>query len=266
MAAAIDIIAATLSEVDRLRKSLKKGQARQVSAQDERALIKAVALAWINKHRTSLAESVQEDFLQAVDLTYQSMLEASDRATARTTYDVLLKSLREELIALRREGILSVRASTPNKDDPPEFSLLTSDPHMQEILEERWAECVRCISANAPLSATVMMGGLLETLLLGRINREKDKTQIFTSSSVPKDRLGKSKPLGDWMLKDYISVAHELKWITLSARDVAEVLRDFRNYIHPHKQLSHNVRLTADDAALFWEVSKKISLQVLKSC
>jgi hypothetical protein len=137
---------------------------------------------------------------------------------------------------------------------------------MRGILGERWKECVRCVEANAPLAATVMMGGLLETLLLGRINRESNQAPIHTAKAAPKDRSGKTLQLREWGLKDYIAVAHELKWITVSAREVAGVLRDFRNYIHPHKQHMHGVNLSRDDAALLWGVSKSIAVQVLKSC
>ena len=60
-------------------------------------------------------------------------------------------------------------------------------------------------------------------------------------------------------------MAHEKGWITVAAKDVEEVLRDYRNYIHPFKQLSHKVQLTPEDAALLWEVSKVILRQVIKS-
>jgi hypothetical protein len=50
-----------------------------------------------------------------------------------------------------------------------------------------------------------------------------------------------------------------------TAKDVGAVLRDYRNYIHPQKQLSHGVHLKLDDARLFWEVSKSISRQVIDS-
>jgi hypothetical protein len=137
---------------------------------------------------------------------------------------------------------------------------------MQAILTERWRECIRCIDADAPLAATVMMGGLLETLLLGRINRETNPAPIFKAKAAPKDKAGSTLKLRDWGLADFISVAHELGWITVSAKEVAQVLRDFRNYIHPDKQHRHGVTLTDDDASLFWGVSKSISVQVLKSC
>jgi len=109
-----------------------------------------------------------------------------------------------------------------------------------------------------------MMGGLLEALLLARVHRETDKTRVFRCSSVPRDKgTGKSLMLQEWTLRNYIDVAHELGWITSSAKDLGEVVRDYRNYIHPHKELTHGVHLGDHDARLFWEVSKAITRQLL---
>jgi hypothetical protein len=176
----------------------------------------------------------------------------------------MLKQLRQLLIALRT-AVVNVAAPTPTNDTPPDFSAL-ANAEMQAVLIGRWNECIRCIGASAPMAATVMMGGLLETLLLARINREPNKAPIFTATTAPRDRAGKTFPLSDWGLKDFIAVCHELNWIGVSAKEVAVVLRDFRNYIHPNKQLTHGVHLKDDDAILFWDVSKTITRQLLKNC
>lgn len=68
-----------------------------------------------------------------------------------------------------------------------------------------------CITAKAPLAATVMMGGLLEGLLLARVNSQANKAPIYTAAAAPKDKQGKTLPLKDWTLQNYIGVAHELK-------------------------------------------------------
>ncbi len=115
-------------------------------------------------------------------------------------------------------------------------------------------------TAGAPLAATVMMGGLLESLFLARVNREPDKAAIFTAKSAPVDAKSQNPlPLREWTLKDYIGVAHELRWIPQSAKDVSEIVRDYRNYIHPQKELAHQIALTIADAGLFWQVSKAIA-------
>lgn len=265
MPEAYDAVDAAMHEADQLRKTLKKKKTNQVRSSEECSLIKAVCLTWFNNHRSRVSSVVEDDLLSDVDKSYKSMLAASDRATSRSRYDQELKSLRKELSALRESTVAAKPiAKTPTADTPPTFVKLVADPAMQEILMRRWNECAKCVSSGAPLSATVMMGGLLEALLLARIHRETNKSVIFAASKAPKDKAtGKTQPLQEWTLRHYIDVAHELKWISSSAKDVGEVVRDYRNYIHPYKELSHGVVLNDGDAKLFWEIAKNIARQLL---
>lgn len=267
MKEALNAIDTAISDTDRLRRILKRQKAPQVRSIEERSHIKATALAWYNNHRTKVVPFVNGDQLQVVDDLYKQLLSASDRASARLTYETSLKAIHRELSELRGSTVMSatITATKHTTDEPPEFSPLIADTRMQGILLNRWRECSSCISAGAPLAATVMMGGLLEALLLARVNKETDKTQIFKSASAPKDKkTGKAFPLQEWTLKNYIDVAHELKWISQSAKDIGQVLRDYRNYIHPYKELSNKVALEKNDAILFWEISKSISRQLIE--
>ena len=111
-----------------------------------------------------------------------------------------------------------------------------------------------------------MMGGLLESLLLARINASPNKAPIFTAKTAPRDsKTGNTKPLADWTLAAMVEVGHEVGWLTKSGKDLGTVLREFRNYIHPHKEHSDGVALTLEDAQVLWDVSKAISRQVLGS-
>jgi hypothetical protein len=110
-----------------------------------------------------------------------------------------------------------------------------------------------------------MMGGLLEGLLLAKINQLSNKTSVFSAATKPMDpRTGKALQLKEWTLKNYIDVAHELGWITKTTKDIGEVVRDYRNFIHPQKELSHGIVLEVGDAQMLWEVAKSITLQLLK--
>jgi hypothetical protein len=257
---------AAMSDAEGLRSYLKKNKTPQVRSVEERELIKANCLAWFRNHRAIIRSSVADDLLEETDGAYNAILAAADRATSRPRYDVLLKGLRKLLSDLRSYVLAPTAVAVPTSDKPPAFDALVSDPKMREVLKRRWMECTKCVAAGAPLAATVMMGGLLESLLLARVNREVDKTQIFGAATAPKDRQsGKAIPLQEWTLRHYIDVAHELGWISPSAKDVGEVIRDYRNYVHPHKELLHSVALGDNDAHLFWEISKSISKQVLAS-
>jgi hypothetical protein len=54
-----------------------------------------------------------------------------------------------------------------------------------------------------------------------------------------------------------VDVACELGWISRSVKEVAAVLWDYRNYIHPEKQRAHGVTLNVYDSSMFWEVAEK---------
>jgi len=253
---------AAIAEVNNLRRVLGKSKQPQVRSKDELLAVKATAHAWFQSHQPALA-SANEAALKIVDSLYMKLLAAGDKHSGRHRVLADLKHLKAALVTLRTASLSEATKNAP--ESPPDFSPLVSDPKMRQILIDRWVECNRCISAQAPLAATVMMGGLLEGLLLARINREPNKDPIFKAKSAPKDKkTGKPKRLQDWVLYDFILIAHELNWITVSAKDVGNVLREYRNYIHPQKQLSENVSLTSDDATLLWEMSKGVMRQLLK--
>ncbi|MCC4310647.1 hypothetical protein LL252_18960 [Alcanivorax marinus] len=256
----------SISEVDRLRKNLKRSTSKQVKSREEKNISKSTALAWFNGHLNHIRRVVGDEDCQSINWYYHELLSYADKDTTRLKYDSCLKELRKCLSSLRKTvvdaGIPSLNPSS--SDTPPEFSTLIGDVKMQGILSERWKECVICIDGGAYLSATVMMGGLLETMLLARFNQEPNKERVFSSSQAPIDKkTGKAMPLNSWTLKNYLNVAHELKWISRSTKDVGEVLRDYRNYVHPYKQASHGVRLDNNDARIFWELTKEIARQLL---
>jgi hypothetical protein len=260
-----EAIYAAIREAELLRKRTAKKVGKQVRG-SERDIVRATALAWFNNHRKQLNGVLPEGDLGRVDKLYQRVIEASHREALRSSYVTQLKQIADVLVQLRSDNVVRLSGpppADPATEQPPDFGPLVQDPQMKTILEGRWRECVACVAANAPLAATVMMGGLLEGLLLAKVNSHSDKTPIFTAVNAPKDKLKKTLPLKEWTLQNYISVGHEMKWITQTLKDVGEVLRDYRNYIHPQKQYSEKVTLTSEDAKFLWEISKNIARQVI---
>lgn len=263
----MDSIDNAVSQIESLNRVLKRSISKQVQSQEEKNLIKATALSWFKNLRAEL--NLDDSILETVDQGYKYLLEACERGTERKLYLAELKSLRAKLIKVRSENILKYSIAfvqNVSTDTPPNFDPLIKDQKMKAILLNRWNECVKCIQSDAPLSATVMMGGILEAILLAKINSYSDKTKIFKSSMAPVSKTtGKVMPLQEWVLKNYIDVSHEIGWISQSAKDVGEVLRDYRNYIHPYKEFSHGVKLIKDDAELFWNITKNIINQLLST-
>ena len=263
------IIESAVTEADSLQKVLKRQKTDQVRSAEERQVIKATAHAWFNNHRNVISELLDDGLVKPVDDLYRGLLAAGARSTLRTKLLGMIKEIRRKLGVLQADHVIALAAppkarlgATP--DIAPRFDPLVSDPKMQVILAKRWQECCICVGSAAPLAATVMMGGLLEGLLLAKINQLPDKAPVFTAASAPIDsKTGKTLQLKEWGLKNYIDVAFELRWITKTTKDIGEVLRDYRNYIHPQKEFSHGITLEPGDAQMLWEVAKSIAKQLL---
>jgi hypothetical protein len=269
MKEAFSAIDSAIGDLDSCRRFLRRKQAQRVNASSEKAQVKATGFAWFNNHRKLLLSYLRAASIEDLDSNYEQLISSTDRSTLRSRYLTIIKETRNLLSGLRA-AVVSHQATQPSpvgsSDQPPDISALVPDPSVQDAIVRRWIECTRCIEAGAPMAAVVMMGGLVEAFLLARVNRETNKAQIFTANKAPKDsKTNKTLPLKKWALRNFIDVAHEIGWLSRSARDVSEVLRDYRNYIHPYKELSHGVALGIGDARVIWEVAKSITYQVLSS-
>jgi hypothetical protein len=263
---ALQAVEAAIQETDRLQKNLAKGQSSQIWSTDERLMLKATALTWFKTHKSKIFGTCDPGLLDLVDVAFDKLHSYSERSILRSKLKRECKEARGLLVNVRAAVMKAGGVSTSKADDKaPDFSPLISDPKMQEILKRRWEECIICVKSGVPLSATVMMGGLVEGLLLARVNTAPDKAPIFTAKTAPRDPAGKTLPLKEWMLKNFLDVCHELDWISNSAKDVGTVLREYRNYIHPQKEFTHGVNLEPNDARMFWDVCKNISREVIES-
>lgn len=259
-------IESCISEIEKARRRVAKIRGRQVTRADDRDYLKSVAYAWFHSHRPILAQSLSEDAFDNVDREIKSILEATARQAAKTTYIAALKNAAGALTSLRSRALVPTSNAGTVVEAAPDFSSLAGDQTMKSILERRWDECQRCLEARAPLAATVMMGGLLEALFVARANLMPNKAPLFKAKATPIDpRTKKPLQLPEWTLRPYIDVGAELGWISRSGKDVAAVLRDYRNYVHPEKERSHGITLTEADSSMFWDLTKSLARQLLAS-
>ena len=209
--------------------------------------------------------SIAEPSLLAdVSTAYQIIMDAAEKNSVKKTYLDAMGSAKDALLKLR--GQVIVAEGNPATDIAPDFSPLVGDELMRGILERRWDECMKCVAAHANLASIVMMGGLLEALFVARANKLANKSPLFKASTAPIDpKTRKPLDLRDWTLRPYLDVGHELEWITRSAKDVAAVLCEYRNYVHPEKERRHNIVLQAQDSVMLWGVTKSLVHQLLQS-
>jgi len=263
----INIIDNTIRELENLKKVLNRKKTNQVSTSDEINLIKATAYSWIKSYKPKFEVFKNIIDVSEVNNKYCKLLNYSENKSRRNSYIALLKILKISLIKLRSEIINSNISGELLVKEPalkPNFSILITDPKMIIILEKRWAEIENCLNCNAPLAATVMMGGLLESVLMAKINKLEDKNILFKQKSTPiNSKTNKPKMLSEWMLKDFIDVSCEIKIISKPLADFSRIIRDYRNYIHPEKELRMSESIEIGDAKMFWDVTRNLIGQLI---
>jgi len=264
MPTAYEAIDAAINEAAAARRRVAKIKSNQVRGIDEIASLKATAQTWFHTHRPIITAETPDADLSAVDSCFATVLDATTKHAAKTTYSDALQEAKNALIVARSVALVSPVA---NSDDlVPDFSPLVGNPEMRDILSRRWAECAKCVKADAHLAAIVMMGGLLEALFVARANKMPDKTPLTSATNAPRDKnTGRTTNYQEWMLDSYIKVGFELKWITESAKDVADKLKEYRNFVHPAKELRYGVTLGLNDSSMFWQVTKALARQLLLS-
>ena len=263
-----EAIDAAIDEATAARRRVAKIKTNQVRGVDEIATLKATAQTWFHTHRPVVTSGAPTVDLTTVDACFTLVLDATAKSAAKTTYLTALNDAKMGLIAVRAAALVAPPAAAiADTDDlAPDFSPLAGNQQMRDILTRRWIECAKCVKADAHLAAIVMMGGLLEALFVARANKMTDKTPFTSAANAPKDRAtGKTINYQEWMLDSYIKVGFELKWITESARDVADNLKEYRNFIHPAKELRYGVILGHNDSSMFWQVTKALTRQLLLS-
>lgn len=267
MANPMETLQGAISEIEKLSKFLNKSKTPQVRSVEEKKIVMATAYTWTKKHRPILSGADNLTALSSLDKKYSTLLEYSAKDTSRSKYKTLLKELKGELVSFRTETFTNQTVGNNSNDtQTPDFSPLVSDERMRAILERRWKEIMNCLNNDsAPLSAVIMMGGVLEALLIARINRLTDKSPIFKLKTVPTNKkTGKPAPFSEWTLNDYVEVACEMTWIRKPARDVGKVMRDYRNLIHPERELSSGIIIEAQDAQMFLPIFVQLSNQIIE--
>ncbi len=136
----------------------------------------------------------------------------------------------------------------------PNIRKLPIEPAAIPIIEKRLEEAQKVLEAGAYLASVIMCGSILEAVLLGKAQQEP---RLFNTSKVsPKTEDGKVKQFQKWTLKNFIDVASDIGILKLDVKEFSQILRNFRNYIHPYAQMVSGFTLDEHTAKVCFQVLK----------
>jgi len=146
-------------------------------------------------------------------------------------------------------GRLKIVIDEP-KDTPitekKNFSFI-SNPDLQRILERDFLEIQRAYISECWKSVIILLGGAVEAILTDLLI--SNLSQALCAQSAPQ-----KKDIKKWGLSDLINVAVELKLVSTSVEKLSHSLREYRNLVHPGKEIAENLIFDAEEAKIAIEV------------
>jgi hypothetical protein len=115
-----------------------------------------------------------------------------------------------------------------------------SDPALAAVAQQRLDEARICHASHAYMATIIMLGSLLEGILVG----------------TAADRLAgpPPKPLDHIGLQDLINLAHREGWIQIDVQKGSDLIRTYRNLVHPRAQLRMKHTPDADTVDMCWPI------------
>jgi hypothetical protein len=158
-----------------------------------------------------------------------------------------------ELLASRKDR-LEPRTGTPTSGpvgEAPAFLRLGADVAFSQQLQDLWVEATTCYAAGANLATVVMLGSLLEGILLAKVRQEIAADSALAQTPAVRD----PEKLN---LAALIDVASGQQWIHKTRSQFSDVLRNYRNFVHPGRasQAGHSID----------QGTASICLQVVTEC
>ncbi|MFE4048719.1 hypothetical protein [Streptomyces sp. YIM B13518] len=122
-----------------------------------------------------------------------------------------------------------VRRQLPRVELKVSVTEVVSDPELAATVQLRLDEARTCYEHGAYTSAVIMLGSLLEGVLAH-------------AAQVRAAGVRMPKPLRNMGLNDFVDFAYENKWIEHDAKLASELVRHYRNLVHPlaEKRTGHS--------------------------
>lgn len=168
-----------------------------------------------------------------------------------------LKRVRESLRIQRKKEIESIsKKITYNALENIGYSegflkkiASISDHDMGKLLSRDIKECAIAIVSHQDKTATVMCGSIMETILLSSIQERGISTYLIGETS---------KRVVDMALHDLLTVAENENIINKNSYHLAHYIRDYRNVIHPAKEIRMGESITHENVMTMWAIIKRL--------
>lgn len=132
--------------------------------------------------------------------------------------------------------------------------LSIQDPELKNIILRDVKECAIAIVARQDKMATIMCGSIIEALLMNKISEMGIDRYDIPGDGENKDR----RRLREMTLNDLLLVAEKENILQKNSFHLGHYIRDYRNVVHPAKELRMKEEISHENVLTMWSVLKRI--------
>lgn len=205
--------------------------------------------------------SVEDFLIQMVnpinypgDSTAQSVMDVVNNILLPYGASLVLVGVKPNIIEIPASTLTHPRPNSTHLAKP-NFAKAKGSAAFIKLLEDRWEEAVITYSSFAPRMTVIALGGILEGALLAYT--DANKIAALGSKKAPRDNRGSLiSDIDKWKLEQLIDVVADLGWIHQSREKFSHVVRQYRNYIHPAREMKEGVSIDQGACDISWIVVK----------
>lgn len=204
---------------------------------------------------TNLASAAEAGFLSGVLAAVKQMPEGIVPADSATRFAAIIGSLeaavqscapdarRGHLTGRHVSDLLALLTAFPDEPFRPDDTILQfiDDAPLRRTLSIDLAAAHRALAHGEWKAATVLAGSVVEALCLWGIRRNGADRAVETGQRLQRERVlgqrGLPNDLLNWHAPELIEVAFAQGLIGLDTIQVARTTKDYRNLIHPGREL-----------------------------
>jgi hypothetical protein len=201
-------------------------QAAEKIIETELSQAKASISDWVKRTMPSLDSHYNEHYVKA-RRAYRGDLER----------EFTIRRGLAEISAAKAVPLELTRSTLVEKD----FAFI-SDDDLRRICKRDYEEVQRVQIAEAHKATMILCGSLTEALLLDALQKNDAK-----ATSSPKAASG---PLTKWSLHDLLEVSVDLGLINPGSVALAKGIQDYRNLIHPGREIRTRFHVGAEEATI----------------
>jgi len=149
-------------------------------------------------------------------------------------------------VALGRLKVSIDEPSSTPVTESRDFSFINST-ELRKVLERDFSEIQRTYIAKCWKSVIILSGGAVEAILTDILLANSGKAQSASNAPSKSD-------ITRWELSDLIKVSVELKLVSPGVEKLSHSLREYRNLVHPGREIRDKLSFDAEEARIALEV------------